>query len=76
VAQVVGMSDERLGEVPVAFIEVTAGHELTESEVIAFCRAGLAGYKVPRGVQFVTEWPMSATKIQKHVLRELVRQPG
>ena len=76
VAQVVGMSDERLGEVPVAFIEVTAGHELTEAEVIAFCRAGLAGYKVPRGVQFVTEWPMSATKIQKHVLRELVRQPG
>jgi acyl-CoA synthetase (AMP-forming)/AMP-acid ligase II len=76
VAQVVGRSDERLGEVPVAFIEVTAGHELTEADVIALCRDGLAGYKVPRAVRFVSEWPMSATKIQKHVLRELVQQPA
>jgi fatty-acyl-CoA synthase len=76
VAQVVGVPDERLGEVPVAFVELASGHALAEADVIAFCRAGLAGYKVPRAVRFISDWPTSATKIQKGVLRELARQPG
>lgn len=71
-AQVVGAPDDRLTEVPVAFVEVAAGHEVSESELIDYCRGHLASYKVPRQVRFVTEWPMSATKIQKYRLREQV----
>lgn len=70
VAQVVGVADEKYGEVPAAFIELQPGTTLTEEEVIAHCRGGLAGFKVPRYVRFVTEWPMSSTKVQTFRLRE------
>jgi fatty-acyl-CoA synthase len=70
--QVVAAPDERLGEVPVAFVELAAGHELTEEEAIEFCRGAIAAFKVPRHVRFVSEWPMSATKIQKFRLREQI----
>jgi fatty-acyl-CoA synthase len=73
--QVVANSDARLGEVPVAFIEIAPGHSLTEAEVLDFCRGSMAAYKVPRAVHFITEWPMSATKISKAALRELVMAP-
>ena len=46
------------------------GTTLTEDEVIAHCRGGLASFKVPRYVRFVTEWPMSSTKVQTFRLRE------
>lgn len=71
-AQVIGAPDERLGEVPVAFVEIAPGHQLTEDEVIAYCREELASFKVPRKVYFLTEWPTSATKIQKFKLYELL----
>jgi acyl-CoA synthetase (AMP-forming)/AMP-acid ligase II len=70
VAQVVGVADERYGEVAAAFIELAPGASLTEEEVVAHCRAGLASFKVPRHVRFVTEWPMSSTKVQTFRLRE------
>ena len=68
-AQVVAVPDTRLGEVPFAFVELASGASLTEDEVIEFCQGAVARYKIPRAVRFVTEWPMSATKIQKHALR-------
>lgn len=74
--QVVGGPDDRLGEVPVAFIEVAPGQVLTEAAVLDFCRGALAAYKVPRAVRFVTEWPTSATKISKPALRALLAEPG
>jgi len=74
VVQVVSAPDDNLGEVPAAFIERKAGASLTEEEVIAFCRAGVARFKVPRIVRFVTEWPMSSTKIQKERLRAILRE--
>ncbi len=70
--QVVAGPDPRLGEVPVAFIEVAPGRSLTEAEVLDFCRGAMAAYKLPRAVRFVTEWPMSATKISKPALRGLL----
>ncbi|MBX3577391.1 MAG: acyl--CoA ligase [Rhizobiaceae bacterium] len=70
--QVIGKPDERLGEVPVAFIERNAGAEASEDDIIAFCRGSIASYKVPRQVVFVTEWPMSATKVQKGRLKEML----
>ena len=57
---------------PVAFIELVPGAELTEDELINFCLGQIASYKVPRYVRFVTEWPMSGTKIQKYVLRDRI----
>jgi fatty-acyl-CoA synthase len=68
--QVVGVPDERLDEVPAAYVELRPGHTTTEEEIIAHCRGRIASFKVPRYVRFVEEWPMSASKIQKGLLRE------
>jgi acyl-CoA synthetase (AMP-forming)/AMP-acid ligase II len=46
----------------------------SESDIIEFCTGRLAGFKVPRYVRFLQEWPMSATKIQKHVLRDRIAE--
>jgi fatty-acyl-CoA synthase/long-chain acyl-CoA synthetase len=74
-AQVVGIPDARLGEVAAAFIERHAGTEVAAQELMDFCRREIASFKVPRQVRFVSEWPMSASKIQKFRLRdELVRE--
>ena len=69
-AQVVSIPDTRLDEVPAAFVEVEPGHDVTEEELIAFCRGQIASFKIPRHVRFVSAWPMSATKIQKFKLRD------
>jgi len=71
-AQLVGIPDDRLMEVPVAFVELSAGETVTEDDVIGYCKGQIAGFKVPRHVRFVTEWPMSSTKIQKFRLREQI----
>jgi fatty-acyl-CoA synthase len=70
IVQVVGAPDARYGEVPAAFIELRPGAGATEQEIIDFCAGNVATFKVPRYVRFVSEWPMSGTKIQKFVLRE------
>ena len=38
--------------------------------LVAFCKGEIASFKVPRYVRFVTEWPMSTSKIQKFRLRD------
>ncbi len=76
-AQVVGIPDARLAEVAAAFVEKKPGVEVTAQELMDFCRKEIASFKVPRQVRFVTEWPMSTSKIQKFRLRdELVRELG
>jgi acyl-CoA synthetase (AMP-forming)/AMP-acid ligase II len=72
--QVVGLPDEKYGEVVVAFVETHEGVSMTAEEVVAHCVGHLASFKVPRVVRFVDEWPMSATKIQKSRLIELITQ--
>jgi acyl-CoA synthetase (AMP-forming)/AMP-acid ligase II len=74
-AQVVGKPDPKYGEVPVAFVELLPGRSATEEELVDHCRGQIANFKLPREVRFVTEWPMSATKIQKFRLRELLLDP-
>ncbi len=71
-AQVVGVPDEKYGEVPVAFIELAPGATTTEAELIDFCRDEIASFKIPRHVRFVEDWPMGATKILKYVLRDRI----
>ena len=70
--QVIGKPDRRLGEVPVAFVECNPGFAPRGQELIDLCIGKIARYKIPRDVIFVTQWPMSATKIQKFKLRELL----
>jgi len=71
--QVVGKPDPRLQEVPVAFVELVPGESVDPAELIAYCTSRIAGFKVPRDVHFIAEWPMSASKIQKFKLREQVQ---
>lgn len=65
---VVGVPDERLGEVGLAF--VVPSRPLSTSDILDFCRARLANYKVPRRVEFLDSLPRNAGgKVLKHVLR-------
>jgi HIP---CoA ligase len=67
---VVGVPDERLGEVGKAFVIPAPGHELSTEDVIAHCRERLANYKVPRQVEFRAELPRNPSgKILKRLLR-------
>ncbi len=69
-AQVVGVPDARLVEVAAAFVELTHEGAASDAELIEFCRREIAGFKVPRHIRFVREWPMSTSKIQKFKLRD------
>ncbi len=53
-AQVTGVPDARLQEVPAVFVEKYDDQEVTEQELIDFCKGKIASYKVPRYVRFVT----------------------
>jgi fatty-acyl-CoA synthase len=74
IAQVVAAPDAYYVEVPAAFVQLVPGAEVTEEELIAFCRGRIASYRVPRYVRFVTEWPMSGTKVKKFALRERIAE--
>ena len=69
-AQVIGVADDRLFEVACAYVELLPGAAIDEADLIEFCRDKVASYKVPRYIRFVSQWPMSATKVQKFVLRD------
>jgi acyl-CoA synthetase (AMP-forming)/AMP-acid ligase II len=68
---VVGVPDERLGEVGIAFVIPKAGHEVEPDEVVAWARDNMANYKVPRAVRVVDALPINAMgKVLKYELRE------
>jgi len=70
---VVAKPDDKWGEVPCAFIELKDGATATESDLIAFVRARLAGFKTPKKIIF-QELPKTSTgKIQKFELRAAAR---
>jgi acyl-CoA synthetase (AMP-forming)/AMP-acid ligase II len=70
-AAVIGIPDERMGEVAKAFLVLRPGASLEASEVIDWCRRNMANYKVPRAVEFVDALPVNAAgKVLKTVLRE------
>jgi fatty-acyl-CoA synthase len=72
-AAVVARPDEKWGETPCAFVELKPGKAATADEIIEWCRAGMARYKVPRHVVF-TDLPKTSTgKIQKFKLRDLAK---
>ncbi len=76
-AAVIGVPDERLGEVARAYIVPVAGARLDEETVITWCRDHMANYKVPRSVRLVDEFPLNAGgKVLKTELRRLAAEEG
>ena len=70
--EVAGVPSAKYGEQVGAFIKTRPGAELTEEDVMDFCRGKIARYKIPKYVFFVDDFPMTASgKIQKYKLREL-----
>lgn len=69
----IGVPDKAKQEVALAFIEPVEGVELTENEVVDFCKGKIASYKIPKYVRFTLDWPTTATgKIQRFRLAERV----
>jgi acyl-CoA synthetase (AMP-forming)/AMP-acid ligase II len=76
-ACVIAAPDARLGEVGVAAVQLKPGARCTEAELLELCRARLAGFKVPRRVAFVADYPRTATgKIRRGALRERLLEGG
>ena len=71
---VVGLEDEKYGEVPVAFVELKPGETATEEEIQDFCVGEIASFKIPKHIRFLREWPMGATKILKYELKERIER--
>ncbi|HKQ78099.1 MAG TPA: AMP-binding protein [Blastocatellia bacterium] len=70
-AQVVGIPDEFMGEEACALIRTQKGEELTEVEVLEYCKAGISRHKVPKFFRFVESFPLTASgKVKKFELRE------
>jgi fatty-acyl-CoA synthase len=70
--QVIGVPDEVLGEVVVAWIRLKPGATATEDEMREFCRGRIAHYKIPKHIRFVDSFPMTVTgKVQKFRMREI-----
>jgi len=70
-AAVVGVTHERWGEVPRAFVSLVPGEQADEAELIAWVRERLAPYKAPTSVVILAELPKGGTgKLQKQVLRD------
>lgn len=71
-AAVVGAPDERVGEVPVAFVVLSPGGSATPAELVAWCAGRLADFKVPRRLAVVGDLPRGAAgKVARPRLREL-----
>ncbi|MFW3168457.1 AMP-binding protein [Geodermatophilus sp. CPCC 206100] len=68
---VIGVPDDKWGERVTALVVVAEGQQVTPEEIVAHCRARIAGYKIPKRVEFREAIPRTATgKIQKFKLRE------
>jgi long-chain acyl-CoA synthetase len=71
-AAVVGLPDERAGEVPAAAVRLRSGAEVTGDELVAWAREAMSSYKAPRRVVVVEELPRTGTtKVQKQELLSL-----
>lgn len=77
-AQIIGLPDQFMGEEVCALIRLKSGEELTEDEVIEYCRESISRHKTPKFVRFVEAFPLTPSgKVKKFELREqLIRELG
>jgi fatty-acyl-CoA synthase len=68
---IIGIPDDKWGEVPKAFVTLKPGASATEKEIIEFCRSRISHFKCPKAVAFMDLPKTSTGKIQKFVLREV-----
>jgi fatty-acyl-CoA synthase len=73
-AAVVAKPCDKWGETPCAFIELKPGIEVTEAEIIAYCRDNMAHFKVPKAIVFGPLDKTPTGKIQKFALRDRARK--
>jgi fatty-acyl-CoA synthase len=73
-AAVVAKPDKKWGETPCAFVTLKDGAEAEAADIIAWCRANLAHFKVPKSVVFGPLPKTSTGKIQKYALRERAKE--
>ena len=70
-AAVIGITDERMGEVAKAFVVLKPNHELQEDTLVQWSKENMANYKVPREIVFVESLPTNAAgKVMKYILKE------
>ncbi|MDA8374026.1 MAG: AMP-binding protein [Actinomycetota bacterium] len=68
---VIGVPSERYGEEVMAWITPKEGEQISEEEVLEYCKGRIAHYKVPRYIKFVDSFPMTVTgKIQKYLMKQ------
>ncbi|SCW70050.1 Acyl-CoA synthetase (AMP-forming)/AMP-acid ligase II [Sphingobium faniae] len=70
-AQILPMADEALGEAVWAFIELRPGADLSAGQIIEYYQTRMPETQLPRAITFMEDWPVSASKIQKIVLKDL-----
>ena len=77
-AQVIGVPDQRLGEVGCAYVKLKAGNAVSEQELLEWCKTRCANFRVPRYLRIVADFEsigMTASgKVQKTKLRERAEQ--
>ncbi len=70
----IGIPDERWGEVGCAYIVPAPGQAPQAAELVTHCRSLIAHYKVPKDFRLVPELPRTGSgKVMKHVLRDAAR---
>lgn len=68
---VIGVNDNKWGEVPLAVVAVKKGRELEKNQILAHCLERLAKYKCPKHIEYVEELPKNATgKIDKALIKK------
>jgi fatty-acyl-CoA synthase len=72
-AAVIGIADEKWGEVGRAIVVTKAGVQVSEDELLVFCRDRMAKYKAPKSVVFVEAMPLTATRFAQNLRLELIR---
>lgn len=75
-AAVVACPDEKWGEVPCAFVSLKSGAALTSEELLSYCLAELASFKIPKKIVFGPLEKTSTGKVQKYLLRERAIKAG
>ena len=78
-AQVIGVPDRRLGEVPCAYVTLKADQSISENELLQWCKGRIANFRVPRYLRIVADFEaigmtasgkVQKTKLREHALRE------